>query len=179
VNFYTSKCVEDPDWVVRAALFHGHLGPWLIAGAMVGRDAIRKLETPGQWKINVTCWMPADKHRTPFTCILDGLQAGCGATMGKRNLWLRESHEVLADGWPVVHVVRLPERDRPAEGLSYTATCALHGWMENLKPERMEEASRELAREDVANLFRITSMREREFVWVGSASAGQTGTTTR
>jgi len=178
VDFYTNRQAEDPDWLARAALFHGHLGPWLTVGAMIGQDAIRRLETPGQWKIHVTCWMPADKHRTPFTCILDGLQAGCGATMGKRNLWLRDSAEVLSNRWPVVHVVRLPDGGRPAEGLSYTATCALHGWMEHLKPERLEEDSRALAREDVTKMFRITSMGEREFAWVGCSSAGQVRATT-
>lgn len=172
MDHYLSRKADDPEWLAKAALFHGHLGPWLIAGAMVGQDAIRRLDTPGQWKIDVSCWLPADKQRTPFTCVLDGLQCGCGATMGKRNLWMRASEEVLADGWPVIHVVRMADARRTIEGVSYIATCGLHGWMQQVTSERLEEISRQMAADDVPNLFRITSMTAREFAWTGHKPAG-------
>jgi hypothetical protein len=171
VHLYLSKQPEDPDWLARAALFHGHLGPWLVVGTMVGQDAIRRLDTPGHWKIDVTCWMPPDKHRTPFTCMLDGLQAGCGATMGKRNLWLKASDEVPSDGWPVVHIIRLPEEDRPAEGLAYSATSALHQWMSQVRPERLEEISRQMAADEVDRFFRISVMCKNELARAGHGPA--------
>lgn len=155
MNLYTQPHAEDADWIARAALFHGHLGPWLISGAMVGQDAIRRLNTPGHWKINVTCWMPVDRHRTPFTCLLDGLQAACGATMGKRNLWLRDVAETGTTAWPLVHVVRAADQEQPAEGLAYAGTAELLARIGRVTPERLEEDSRALAREDVNRLFRV------------------------
>lgn len=162
MDFYLNANPADPVWLARTALFHGHLGPWLVTGALVGQDAIRRLNTPGQWKIDVTCWMPSDKHRTPFTCMLDGLQASSGATFGKQNIHLAYSAEVLKDGWPVVHVIRLKDAERPAEGVAYRATEYLHGLLQAVKPEKLEEYSRELAREDVARLFDIRPMSEAE-----------------
>jgi len=158
---------QDPSWLARISEFHGHLGPWLVVGALVGRDALQRLKTPGHWKINVVCWIPSDRQRTPFSCMLDGLQASCGATTGKRNLWVRNSAEVLADGWPVVHVMRLPEKDRPLEGITYAAKNSLHDWMKHVTDERIEEASRQLARAEVAELIAISPMGQREFAWCG------------
>lgn len=161
MEFY-QKDTADPDWLARISEFHGHLGPWLVSGALIGRDAMQRLGTPGHWKIDVICWMPADKHRTPFTCILDGLQTGCGATMGKRNLWLEDAARLGAAVWPVVHVIRLAEKQRPAAGLSYVATDDLHKWMQQVTPERIEELSRQMAREDVAKLFCVSAMQAEE-----------------
>ena len=162
MEFYTSSNPKDLEWVARAAVFHGHLGPWLIAGAMVGQDAIRRLNTPGHWKINVICRMPADKHRTPFTCLLDGLQVGCGATMGKRNLWLRDLEHNSTDAWPLIHVVRSASGSQNAEGLAYVGSPELHRLIQQVTPEQLEAGSRELAREDVAKLFQITPIAERD-----------------
>lgn len=167
MDLYLTRHPADPEWLARTAVFHGHLGPWLVTGALVGQDAIQRLETAGQWKIDVTCWMPSDKHRTPFTCMLDGLQASSGATLGKQNIRLAFAAEVLADGWPVVHVVRLKDANRSAEGLVYRATSYLHGRLEAVAPERLEECSRELAREDVARLFDVRPMSEAELAASG------------
>lgn len=158
MNLYLEKDPQDLDWVASAGLFHGHLGPWLIFGAMVGRDAIRRLDTPGMWKIDITCWMPADKQRTPFSCMLDGLQVSSGATLGKQNIRFNQSEAVLSAGWPVVHVRRLPDGDRPMEGLVYLAAPRLHEILKTISHERLEAGSRELAREEVGALFEIRSM---------------------
>ncbi len=167
MHFYLTRDPADPDWLAQAAMFHGHLGPWLVLGTMIGRDAVVRLDTPGFWKIDVVCWMPAERHRTPFTCILDGLQTGCGATTGKRNLRLEESAQVLARGWPVVHVLRLPEADRPVEGMTYAARKALHETLSGVTPENLEEISRRLAADDVARLFDIAPMSPLEMALCG------------
>ncbi len=158
MNLYVKTDPQDLDWVARAALFHGHLGPWLIAGAMVGQDAVRRLKTPGQWKIDVTCWMPADRQRTPFSCILDGLQASSGATLGKQNIRFNQSDDVLNGGWPVIHVVRLKDADRPTEGIAYRATGRFHELLKAVSPEHLEDGSRALAHEEVGSLFEIRPM---------------------
>ncbi len=174
MDFYQRNSA-DPDWLARISEYHGHLGPWLVAGALVGRDALRRLDTPGHWKIDVVCWMPPDKHRTPFSCVLDGLQASCGATMGKRNLRLVISPEDLAMKWPVIDVVRLPGVDRPTEGVTYFATEELHHQMRKVTPDRLEECSRNLAGEDVARLFAIGAMSEAELARAGRTREAQGG----
>lgn len=162
VEFYRSRNPADPDWLADTAMFHGHLGPWLVVGALIGRDAIRRLETPGHWKIDVTCWMPLDKQRTPFSCMLDGLQASSGATLGKCNIRFAYSCDVLASGWPVVHVVRRQDGDRPMEGVHYRATEHLHRFFEGFDPARLEELSRQLAQDDVTRLFDVRAMTDAE-----------------
>jgi len=173
VDFYLTRNPADPDWLAQAALFHGHLGPWLVLGAMIGRDAVARLDTPGFWKIDVVCWLPADRHRTPFSCILDGLQTGCGATAGKCNLRMEASEEVLARGWPVVHVIRLPAADRPAAGIAYAGTAALHDVLRRVTPENLEEISRRLAADDVARLFDIAPMSPLEMTLCGHGPDNQ------
>jgi len=65
-----------------AARFHGHLGPWLVLGLKAGRHARRKLRTtPFTLTARVFC-----PSRTPYTCFIDGIQFGCGCTVGKGNL---------------------------------------------------------------------------------------------
>lgn len=162
MDFYTNRHPTDPEWVARAALFHGHLGPWLIVGAMIGQDAVRRLESLGHWKIDVTCWMPPDKQRTPFSCLLDGLQVSSGATLGKQNIRFDHAPDVLADGWPVVQVVRLQDSQRPSAGVTYRATDCLHERLQQITPERLEDGSRELARSAVEALFEVRAMTDAE-----------------
>jgi len=65
-----------------AALFHGHLGPWLALGLRAGDFAARALDAdPFHLRARVFC-----PGRTPYTCFIDGVQAGSGCTMGKGNI---------------------------------------------------------------------------------------------
>jgi formylmethanofuran dehydrogenase subunit E len=157
VEFYHSQAA-DPDWLRRASEFHGHLGPWLVIGSLLGQDAVTRLQTPGQWKIDVTCWMPPDKQRTPFSCILDGLQVSSGATLGKQNIRFDYLPAILEKGWPVVQVIRLAEAERPAAGCEYRLSSRLYELLERVVPERLEEHSRQLARERADALFIVRSM---------------------
>jgi hypothetical protein len=174
MDFYR-KNPDDPDWLVRISEYHGHLGPWLVAGALAGRDALCRLDTPGHWWIDVVCWMPAAKHRTPFSCILDGLQASCGATMGKRNLRLMDSFGELAGRWPAIHVVRLPDANSPGRGVTYAATEELHNQMSRVTPDRLEACSRQLAKENVGRLFQIGAMSEADLARVARTRESQGG----
>jgi hypothetical protein len=162
MDLYLKQHPDDPEWLAKAGLFHGHLGPWMVAGAMIGHDAIVRLETPGQWKIDITCWMPADKQRTPFSCILDGLQVSTGATLGKQNIRFAPLSEAPGSNWPIMHVVRLEDKQQPLAGLIYRATNAFHDFLRRSTPERLEDASRELAREEVTQIFDIAPMSEVE-----------------
>ncbi len=154
MHFYERQA-SDPAWLIRAAEFHGHLGPWLIVGAMVGNDAVTRLDTHGHWLIDVTCSMPTDRHRPPFTCVLDGLQASSGATMGKCNLHLVWQPERYGYDWPAVAVVRSADRGLPAAGVLYKPLPALRKILDGLTPDRLEPLSRELAGRKVADLFQV------------------------
>lgn len=171
MKLYLSPNKSDPQWLAQASLFHGHLGPWLVVGLLVGRDAIQRLGTPGQWMIDVTCWMPRDKQRTPFSCMLDGLQVSSGATLGKQNIRFDNSDQVLAGSWPVIYITRREEEHRPREGLVYEAREELHQFFTRVTPDRLEEAARELAGKDVEQLFRIQAMGSGEFALLDGTPA--------
>ncbi len=83
---------DDPDWLQRAAQFHGHLGPWVIIGVRAGLAGRQAVGARGYFDLTVECQMPFKKP--PQTCMLDGLQVATGATYGKRNLMLKEAEQL-------------------------------------------------------------------------------------
>ncbi len=157
MHFYVHD-PADPDWLAESARFHGHLGPWVTVGSMIGRDAVQRLDTPGQWEVEVVCWMPPEKQRTPFSCILDGLQVASGATLGKQNIRLDYDPEIVRDGQPVVYVIRHPHDDRPRQGLVYRMTEELTAIMASISPEKLEEISRGIAARDLDELLDVRTM---------------------
>lgn len=157
---------SDPEWLVRAGEFHGHLGPWLVLGTMVGRDAVQRLHTPGFWSVEVVCWMPPERQRQPWSCILDGLQVGTGATLGKQNIRFDYSPEVVREGRAVVYAIRRASPDRPREGVAYRVSDRLAATLTKLDPARLEALSRSLAREAVADLFEIAPMSQADLARV-------------
>ncbi len=78
------RAVSDPEWLVYATQFHGHLGPWAVAGLRAGAAGRLAVEAEGHFDVSVTVEGPFVK--TPNSCFLDGLQVATGATLGKRNL---------------------------------------------------------------------------------------------
>lgn len=152
----------DPGWLATTAHFHGHLGPWLVVGALVGQDAVARLETRGHWHIDVTCYLPPERQRTPSTCMLDGLQATSGATMGKCNLHLDWAPEHVGFEWPVVVAIRLPRDNEPATGLHYHPRAALTNILTSIDPQQLEEIARDLARTDPQELFEIRLLTDSE-----------------
>lgn len=87
------KKASDPSWLVYASQFHGHLGPWAVAGARAGMTGRTAVGAEGYFDLKVVCEGPFAKP--PRSCFLDGLQVSTGATMGKRNLdWVKKG-EVL------------------------------------------------------------------------------------
>lgn len=77
----------EADWE-RAEQFHGHIGPWLALGMRIGSDAVCELSLSSHFAVQVDVNCPL---RTPFSCLLDGLQLSTGATYGKRNITATES----------------------------------------------------------------------------------------
>ena len=84
---------SDPAWLESAVRLHGHLGPSVIAGTRMGMAGLKAVEAKGYFDVEVTCEGPFAKP--PQSCFLDGLQAGTGATLGKRNLIWIEAEKVV------------------------------------------------------------------------------------
>jgi FmdE, Molybdenum formylmethanofuran dehydrogenase operon len=71
-----------PTALRQAAVFHGHLGPWLVLGLKAGTYARRKLAA-SPFELDARVFCPAG---TPHTCFVDGVQFSSGCTMGKGNI---------------------------------------------------------------------------------------------
>jgi len=69
--------------LARIMTVHDHLGMWAGIGYRAGRLAMETL-SPEKIK-DMTCFVRLP-YRTPFSCLLDGIQAGSCCTTGKCNL---------------------------------------------------------------------------------------------
>lgn len=72
--------------------FHGHLDPYVLLGYKIGRLAVTKLRTLNKsargrpasgGELRTDYFGPA---KTPYTCLVDGLQIATSCTYGKRNI---------------------------------------------------------------------------------------------
>lgn len=80
-----------------AVKLHGHLGPFLIIGVRMGTIANRILCPPrsGNSALQATVRLPL---RTPFSCVLDGIQSTTKCTIGNQRLKVEHSpEEVMAE----------------------------------------------------------------------------------
>ncbi len=67
----------------EAIKFHGHLGPWLVLGLMMGELALKRLKARKHFGLEVKAW---GLSKRPKSCLIDGLQLSTGATYGKGNI---------------------------------------------------------------------------------------------
>lgn len=113
---------SDPEWLVQAVQFHGHLGPWATAGLRAGMAARRAVEADGYFDVAVAVEGPLVKP--PQSCFLDGVQVSTGATWGKRNLqWVKGDQLV----------VRI-RNTRTGKAAEVRPTAALMGLLTSFKP---------------------------------------------
>jgi len=84
---------SDPPWLANAVQFHGHLGPWAVAGLRAGMAARQAVQAEGYFDLDVTVEGPLVKP--PRSCFLDGVQVSTGATLGKRNLAWVEADRIV------------------------------------------------------------------------------------
>lgn len=81
-----NKSLELPTLIKKAADFHGHLGPFLVIGVRMGSLSKRILNVnigKSKKELQVTAKLPLS---TPFSCILDGIQATTRCTVGNGKL---------------------------------------------------------------------------------------------
>ena len=67
----------------QAVRFHGHLGPWLVLGVLMGEHAVKTLKAKKYFGVEVKVW---GANKRPKSCLIDGLQLSTGATYGKGNI---------------------------------------------------------------------------------------------
>jgi formylmethanofuran dehydrogenase subunit E len=78
--------------IKNAENLHGHLGPFLVIGVKMARLARKTLNVNKNklWSMRVMAELPLS---TPFSCILDGIQAITQCTVGNRKLEVRNSNK--------------------------------------------------------------------------------------
>lgn len=121
---YQTHTMEDME------RFHGHVGPFVVLGTMIGEDAVTQQGIPPYFGLEVVVECAA---APPFTCILDGLQLGTGATMGKKNL----IHNVVESGF------RITINDmETGKSLVYQLTPELQAQLKKWEDEKVDVGER-------------------------------------
>ncbi|MCS7253645.1 MAG: formylmethanofuran dehydrogenase subunit E family protein [Armatimonadota bacterium] len=82
------------DELELARSFHGHLGPFLALGMLIGVRALEFLRARKYFGVKVVVRCPPNP---PQSCIVDGLQLSTGATYGKRNIELIPSDDIVVE----------------------------------------------------------------------------------
>jgi len=67
----------------EAEKFHGHLGPWLVLGLLIGDAALKKLKAEKYFGLEAEV---RGVNKKPRSCLVDGLQISSGCTYGKGNI---------------------------------------------------------------------------------------------
>ena len=78
--------------IKKAEELHGHLGPFLVIGVRIGETAKRMLEVESNEKLRATAKIPL---KTPFSCILDGIQSTTQCTVGNQKLKIENSQREI------------------------------------------------------------------------------------
>ena len=77
--------------IKKATRFHGHLGPFLVLGVKMAEAAMETLGSRiGEYDsgLHATLMVPA---KTPYSCVIDGVQATLHCTVGNGKLRVLES----------------------------------------------------------------------------------------
>ena len=78
--------------IKKAEELHGHLGPFLVIGVRIGETAKRILKVESNEKLRATVKIPL---KTPFSCILDGIQSTTQCTVGNQKLKIENSQREI------------------------------------------------------------------------------------
>lgn len=74
--------------------FHGHLGPYLVLGLLMGEYALKIIQAQPYFGLEVKIWGAKNK---PKSCLIDGLQLSTGCTYGKGNITKYDGKIIKAD----------------------------------------------------------------------------------
>ena len=128
-----------------AESLHGHLGPFLVIGVKMGRIALKTLGigTSRSDELRADVSVPLS---TPFSCIIDGIQATTQCTIGNRKLKVNDSEE---------EIVAYFERKNPNRALKIRLIPKIaEGIVGRMsRDSSAEELAREVARLRDSGLF--------------------------
>ena len=76
--------------IENAVKLHGHLGPFLVIGVRMGEIAKRhlKVDEENSRELHANIRIPLS---TPFSCVIDGIQATTSCTVGNQKLKIEKS----------------------------------------------------------------------------------------
>ncbi len=76
--------MQKNTWALKQAIdFHGHLGPYLVLGLLMGKIAVKRLACRKFFGVNALVRGASNK---PKSCLIDGIQLSTGCTYGKGNI---------------------------------------------------------------------------------------------
>jgi formylmethanofuran dehydrogenase subunit E len=81
---------EIPLLIENAARLHGHLGPFLVIGVRMGETAKRYLDLDGESSRRLQASIKTPFF-TPYSCVIDGIQAATSCTVGNQKLKIENS----------------------------------------------------------------------------------------
>ena len=111
--------------------FHGHLGPYVVAGMRVGRAGLKGIQADPHIGLDTEVWCP---DAPPPSCFLDGIQFSTGCTLGKQNICHHVADEIKVffknrqtdqqltlrlRPEAIAEAVRLMEAGRDVDGAAY------------------------------------------------------------
>ncbi|MGC8642787.1 MAG: formylmethanofuran dehydrogenase subunit E family protein [Isosphaeraceae bacterium] len=135
----------------RVLDYHGHLGPWAVIGYRVGERALKESGLPRSTKdLVVVHYCP---EAVQYTCMLDGLHAATGASIGKLTLQHKvvpadQLHTIVVDG-------------KHCRRFQFTVNPELVSSILNLDHEHQISEARRVAGLADEKLFRVTVVSEK------------------
>lgn len=81
--------------IESAAKLHGHLGPFLVIGVRIGEAAKSSLGVDDSSSRGLRANVKAPLS-TPFSCVIDGIQAATTCTVGNRRLKIENSAKQIS-----------------------------------------------------------------------------------
>ena len=87
----TSGREDLGDTLVRAARFHGHLGPFLVVGVRMGQFALECLDVePFRHNAGSLSVIAEMGTKPPVSCMIDGIQWSTGCTVGNGKIAVKD-----------------------------------------------------------------------------------------
>jgi len=80
--------------IKEAERLHGHLGPFLVIGVRMG-NIVKRILNPNKGDNNLLYATVTAPLLTPFSCIIDGIQATTKCTIGNQKLRIKNSKKEI------------------------------------------------------------------------------------
>lgn len=129
--------------IARTAMIHGTANPLAVAGYRMGELALGRLGLERcSADLEVTHYCPASAQ---WSCIVDGLQASTGASLGKMNLRRVDAGEVYS----------LVKNKKTGQQLRFELTASFMKANSNLPASKIYPAGLEASTMKEAEVFRV------------------------